>query len=438
MQKPNKKPEFMCLSPWCHTHMSPVGERRLCCASREPAQNFKQYIDTDGGSGKFVPYPLEDWWNSEQVREVRVQMMRGEMPKACEVCNKKLLNVSVYRDYFWYLFNHRYDEVWETTDKFGYTTMRPRSWDYRFSNLCNFKCRMCGPPLSSSWETEAKQHGYNESDPANNWMREPVRSQIRSWQEDELGRTFLAELEKGTVEEIYWVGGEPLMFEQHWSSMKRIVDLGYADRVYVRYNTNLSRTEYKRIHLWDTLRNFRDWEICASLDGVGERGEYIRTGLKYDQWLKNFEEGLRSRKHENQMKIDFTLTTPGLLEIPNIVNLSQQYDVPLLSKTTFAFSPDILLSPNALPRDLRDYLIGEKLTWLSKNAGPKQQSMVDLLNEILRKPTFQEEYAGTWKHASKAGKEYLQKLDRIRPGPNMEDILEADPLLLEWWNRIDE
>ena len=44
MQKPDKKPEFLCMAPWTHTYISPQSERRLCCASREPAQNFKQYI----------------------------------------------------------------------------------------------------------------------------------------------------------------------------------------------------------------------------------------------------------------------------------------------------------------------------------------------------------------------------------------------------------
>ena len=29
-----------------------------------------------------------------------------------------------------------------------------------------------------------------------------------------------------------------------------------------------------------------------SLDGTGEVGEYIRDGLNYEQWLRNFKEGL--------------------------------------------------------------------------------------------------------------------------------------------------
>ena len=38
--------EFFCVAPWTHTYVSPQGERRLCCASREEPQFQKQYIDT--------------------------------------------------------------------------------------------------------------------------------------------------------------------------------------------------------------------------------------------------------------------------------------------------------------------------------------------------------------------------------------------------------
>ena len=39
------------MAPWTHTYLSPQTERRMCCASREPAQSFEQYIDTNTGTG---------------------------------------------------------------------------------------------------------------------------------------------------------------------------------------------------------------------------------------------------------------------------------------------------------------------------------------------------------------------------------------------------
>ena len=54
------KPKTLCLAPWTHTYLSPQTERRMCCASREPAQNFEQYIDTASGTGKYIPITLEE------------------------------------------------------------------------------------------------------------------------------------------------------------------------------------------------------------------------------------------------------------------------------------------------------------------------------------------------------------------------------------------
>ena len=425
------------MAPWTHTYLSPQSERRLCCASREPAQNFKQYIDTAAGSGEYRPMSLEEWWNSEPVRSIRRTMMNGDIPDACQVCNHRLLNTNVYRDYFWHMFRHHYDAIWETTDLTGHTTMRPVSWDYRFSNLCNFKCRMCGDMLSSSWESEVKRHGLvDSSNPKNAWMQEPVRSAMRRWQTDAAEQEFGAAVAAGTVEEIYWVGGEPLMYEQHWEYMQRIVDLGYADRVYARYNTNLSRVDYRGQNLWNLLAQFRDWQVCASIDGTGEVGEYIRTGLDYNTWLANLAGGVAVARHRRQLKLDYTLTTPGLLEIRNMVDLSKQYNLELLTKVTFAFDPSILIAPMALPRPLLNEIIDENLAWLAANATDLQQSLVDVLQNLKNRPTFSEQWPDEYAAAAKKGKAWYQQLDKIRHGNTMEYILGKDPRLLEWWNSI--
>jgi hypothetical protein len=435
--KPENKPEFFCMAPWTHTYLSPQSERRLCCASREPAQNFEQYIDTKSGTGEYNPMSLEEWWNSEHVRKIRLTMMHGDIPDACQVCNHKLLNTDVYRTYFWHMFRHHYDRVWETTDETGYTTMRPISWDYRFSNLCNFKCRMCGDMLSSSWESEVKRHNFvNYDDPRNNWLREPIRSAMRRWQTDAAEKEFGAAIEAGTVEEIYWVGGEPLMYEQHWDYMNRIIELGYSDRVYARYNTNLSRVNYKGMNLWNTLSHFKDWQVCASIDGTGEVGEYVRTGLDYNSWLSNFKSGVEVMRHRRQLKLDYTITLPGLLEIKNMAELSKQLGVELLTKVTFAFDPSIVMSPMALPRSILNEIIDENLEWLDKNADHNQQSLIDVLLNMKNRLNFEEQWPDIYNTEQAKGKKFLSSLDRIRQGNSMSDILSKDKRLLEWWNSI--
>lgn len=428
------KPETLCLAPWTHTYLSPQTERRLCCASREPAQNFEQYIDTASGTGRYIPVTLEQHWNSEHMRSVRRRMMAGETLPECDVCNSKLLNTSVYRDYFGHLFGHKLEEVYATTDDSGATTMQPVSWDYRFSNLCNFKCRTCGDMLSSAWETEEKtQDMVDWGNPKNNWMMPSIRQQITQFQDSQIEQEFGEAVEQHRVEEVYWVGGEPLMYEQHWRYMRRIVELGDGGRVYARYNTNLSRIDYRGINLYrDILAHVRDWQICASIDGTGSTGEYIRTGLDYATFLKNFEAGLEYQKNRRQMRLDFTLTLPGMFEVGAIQRLAQTYDVELLSKVIFSFDPSIVMSPLALPRELLDPWLDELI------AESTASSMRDVLTQLKSRPTFGEQWPDTYCTELAQGKARMLKLESIRTAPtSMSQILSARPAVKKWWDQID-
>ena len=428
------KPDTMCLAPWTHTYLSPQTERRMCCASREPAQNFTQYIDTAAGTGKYIPVTLEAHWNSEHMQSVRRRMLAGETLAECDVCNSKLLNTSVYRDYFGHLFAHKLPEVYATTDQHGATTMQPVSWDYRFSNLCNFKCRTCGDMLSSSWESEQKQNNMvNWADPKNNWMRKDTREQITQFQDSQIEAEFSDAVEQHRVEEVYWVGGEPLMYEQHWRYMQRIVELGDGGRVYARYNTNLSRVNFRGCDLYsDILDAIRDWQICASIDGTGATGEYIRTGLDYSTFKANFEAGLGHQKNRRQMRLDFTLTLPGMTEVDAIQALAQEYDVELLSKVIFSFDPSIAMSPLALPRHLLDPWLDELIDRCTA------ASMRSVLIQLKTRATFEEQWPDTYKTELARGRARVLQLESIRTAStNMSTILSQRPAVLEWWNQIE-
>jgi hypothetical protein len=427
-----KKPDTMCLAPWTHTYLSPQTERRMCCASREPAQNFEQYIDTASGTGSYIPLTLEQHWNSEHMKSVRRRMMAGETLPECEVCNDRLLNTSVYRSYFDHLFEHKLPEVYTKTLPDGSTTMAPVSWDYRFSNLCNFRCRTCGDMLSSAWESEQKTHHMvNWHDPKNNWMRADIRSQITQFQENEVEAEFAAAVEKHRVEEVYWVGGEPLMYEQHWRYMPRIIELGDGPRLYARYNTNLSRIHYRGLDLYrDILSHIRDWQICASLDGTDSIGEYIRTGLDYEQFCGNFEAGLQIAKHRRQMRLDFTLTLPGMFEVSAMESLAQRYGVQLLAKVIFSFTPDIVMSPLALPRQLLE-------PWLDDLISNTSGAMRDVLKQLKHRPTFEEQWPDTYRAGLAKGKARILKLESIRnQSVTMDEILHQRKEVYDWWQSI--
>ena len=77
--------------------------------------NDKQYIDTSEGTNEYKPSTLEEYWNGENIRRIRMQMLNNEVPPECIVCDKKLLNQDVYRDYFNHLFAHKWNDVIENT-----------------------------------------------------------------------------------------------------------------------------------------------------------------------------------------------------------------------------------------------------------------------------------------------------------------------------------
>jgi hypothetical protein len=360
-------------------------------------------------------------------------MMRGETLPECEVCNNKLLNTDVYRDYFNRLFGHKYEECVRATDRYGFTRVRPVSWDYRFSNLCNFKCRTCGDMLSSSWETEQRLHNMIDwTNPKNTWMRQDVRKKITDYQDSQIEAEFSLAVEQHRVEEVYWVGGEPLMYEQHWRYMRRIIELGDGPRVYARYNTNLSRVDWRGNNLFvDVLAHVRDWQICASLDGTGLTGEYIRTGLDYSAFLENFQQGVAIAQHPRQMRIDFTLTLPGLFEVERIQELANKLGVDILAKVVFSFTPDIIMSPLALPRELLDKTVDR----LASNLPPG--ALKDVLLQLKSRPTFAEQWPIEWQAGLAKGKQRVLKLEQIRGDSyTMADILQSDKDIYDWYQAI--
>jgi hypothetical protein len=286
--------------------------------------------------------------------------------------------------------------------------------------------------LSSAWESEQKTHHMvNWHDPKNNWMRADIRSQITQFQENEVEAEFAAAVEKHRVEEVYWVGGEPLMYEQHWRYMPRIIELGDGPRLYARYNTNLSRIHYRGLDLYrDILSHIRDWQICASLDGTDSIGEYIRTGLDYEQFCGNFEAGLQIAKHRRQMRLDFTLTLPGMFEVSAMESLAQRYGVQLLAKVIFSFTPDIVMSPLALPRQLLE-------PWLDDLISNTSGAMRDVLKQLKHRPTFEEQWPDTYRAGLAKGKARILKLESIRnQSVTMDEILHQRKEVYDWWQSI--
>jgi hypothetical protein len=130
------------------------------------------------------------------------------------------------------------------------------------------------------------------------------------------------------------------------------------------------------------------------------------------------------------MRLDFTLTLPGMFETGAMEKLSQTYGVQLLAKVIFSFSPDIIMSPLALPRHILD-------PWIDELAGRSAGAMRDVLLQLKNRPTFEEQWPDTYQAGLAKGKARVLKLESIRTQKvTMAEILSQRPAALEWWMKI--
>ena len=111
--------------------------------------------------------------------------------------------------------------------------------------------------------------------------------------------------------------------------------------------------------------------------------------------------------------------------------LAQDYNVELLAKVIFSFSPDIVMSPLALPRELLHDWIDEMLPQCHT------QVMRDMLIQLRTRPTFAEQWPDQYAAGIAKGRARVLKLEQIRTQKViMSDILSKRPDILKWWNQI--
>jgi organic radical activating enzyme len=158
--------------------------------------------------------------------------------------------------------------------------------DFRFSNVCNFRCRSCGPQLSSRWNADAKKIWPRSWDKTWNGpaILKVVNNSTVNWEEIE---GLLPDLE-----EIYFAGGEPLIMEEHYRILKLLEDKELY-HVNLRYNTNFSEMKFKGQDVMKIWNKFQRVEVGASLDASYKRGEYMRKGQEWDQVIRNRERMLK-------------------------------------------------------------------------------------------------------------------------------------------------
>lgn len=292
----HKDSKTMCILPWIHMHPWPNGKTMLCCDS-----------PWETNIGDLRENSLREVWNSPAMRQVRLNMLQGKSCKECVRCYEKekyghdSLRVRSNRDWL----EPHWDKVAKTNADGSLDDLHIVYLDFRFSNVCNLRCRYCGPELSSNWFHDAVKSSFNQT-PTESVIQ--IRKDVEGFMEE--FETMLPH-----IEQIYWAGGEPIIMDEHWHIMNRLVELGKTD-IRIFYNTNFTKLRYKQHNVIDLWKNFKHISVGASLDAEGARGEYQRKGTNWDDVVANIEE-LRSRAPEIDFYVSSTVSAYNAWHLPD-------------------------------------------------------------------------------------------------------------------------
>lgn len=259
--------KHFCILPWVHFHFNQEGNARVCCVSEIPHKLGSVHTET-----------MTEIWNGEKMKTIRQKMLFDEPVSACTTCYQmeaigKRSSRMVFNDVFRKQIPNAIKQGVTAKEEFKY-------WDLRFSNICNFKCRMCGPLSSSQWIQDIQKIDPNQ---AKKYTQIDVTKNSKHdiWQQ--LDPHFRH------VERIYFAGGEPLLMKEHYQILERIIDDGRADKVTLAYSTNFSELQFKGKHVFDLWKHFPDVTLMMSVDAPSPVCEYVRHGFDWKVFTKNVE-----------------------------------------------------------------------------------------------------------------------------------------------------
>lgn len=255
------------MKPWVHLFVSHFGTVVPCCLTP---------WDRDQALGDINQQSVQEIWNGERMRELRVKMLHDEQDPRCWQCyeNEKY-GLRSTRNVTNMHYAHRLDWAVNTHDDGTAPHAKPITWDIRISNLCNFKCRICGHHSSSQWYEDAKALGLLSHD-------------IKLHRGPKDFDKLMSQLDFVVpyLEEIYFAGGEPLIMEEHYRILEMLIQRKKTDITLV-YATNFSQTTYKDSDAFKLWAQFENVYVHASLDGTERRAELQRHGQLWEQVITN-------------------------------------------------------------------------------------------------------------------------------------------------------
>ena len=404
-----------CILPWLHLHTWPNGNVYPCCVTdaTEEVGNLKE--DT-----------LEDIWNNDKMKDIRQHMLQGKKHNSCRRCfQQEEYDLDSTRTSSNRFFSKHIDTITQNTTEDGHNNdFKLLYWDFRFSNLCNMKCRMCGPNLSSKWyEDDIKIFGASHLPQAiiniNDYSKKDINLYLDEFIHD--------------VEEIYFAGGEPLLMDEHYYILEKLTEIGNFD-VRLRYNTNLGYLKFKKwdnLELWKPFKDkkYTNVSIFASIDGIDKTAEYSRKGT---DWVTIEHNLKRLIEADFNLHISATTSIFTVWEIPELIDRMLEIGLPdhriqLNNVLTHPYHYHINILPdefkNRIKEKYQNHLNGMSVD-RQNILKPKYDSIFRFLDEPVNGDV--EQLRGEFKYLTGL-------LDKGRG----EDFATTYPYYADWYNSIE-
>lgn len=308
-----------CVLPFIHLATHPIGTITPCCIA-DMTDDISSA--TDGDKKLFLGTDsLSDIANSEKFTKMRSQMLKGEYPKMCKICQHHDEN-DIYskRKESNEKFKHLIDDaVLNTKENGELTNVNYKYIELRLGSVCNLKCITCNPFSSNRWNEDVKifkgtefEKQYFKNDDKTDWYR---------------STEFYDDLIKHTpeLEEVWINGGEPTLIKEHSYFLQRLIDNDIAKNIDLHYSINLTRIPDTFIEIW---KQFKKVRLSLSIDDLGERNDYIRTGSSWSVIYENLQKILEYRDTFS-LEICQTVSMLNVYELNEFKKFTDEHEVVL-------------------------------------------------------------------------------------------------------------
>jgi radical SAM protein with 4Fe4S-binding SPASM domain len=348
-----------CIIPWIHMHLGADGSVFSCIEATSSGNPF----------GNIHQNSFLEIFNSDRIKELRLDMLAGNLPLQCKKCHmqesfgkisRRLQNNNDFKDDL---------KLLETMEKDGtLPELKMRYMDFRFSNICNLRCKMCMPQNSSSLFEDFEQIYGPQTLPKN----------IRLISDHpELFKLTLDQLQN--VQIIYFAGSEPLLMEEHYQMLKELIRIGRNTEVHLAYNTNFTKLALGKHDVISLWQKFPKLSLYISLDGQGEQLSYLRKGAEWDEILKN-REIVREKVPHAKFTVTPVLSAMNCLEMVKLYKtlVSKHFIEPENFQLYFLYEPTFF-SVHILPDEIKQKAIleYEKLLKALRNILPENSATIN-------------------------------------------------------------